>query len=186
MTTALTSNGIGAAAGWSLTNTVDSLSGPSGPNGAQGFAYPFNNNFRFSPSQFSAGVGAGQVDRLVVLQGAIPASGNSVLTLTNYTDAFGNVVSMARVKLIYVDLPYNATTQASSISIGNATNPLLNWITPSTATKPVRNGGCLFDHAGSDATGYTVTAGSGDQLKILNNDGAKTASFRLCIMGCST
>lgn len=172
MATTLASVGLGATVGWSYQNVVTL------GNSLQ------NNQFRFAPTSFRDGSGAGQVNRLYAIKSTIAASGNVTHTLTNFTDFFGNTVSMLRFKLLYVGLP-SSSSQATSIQVGNAAQPLANWISNSTVTINVRAGGCLLLVSPDDATGYAIVAGTSDQLKILNNDSSNTASYDLCIMGCN-
>lgn len=170
MATTLASQGVAAQVGWDYENVL-----------ALGNTLQ-NNKFSFQPTQFAQGTGAGQADRLYANTLLIAGGGNTVITFTSMTDFFGNTVSFLRMKLLYIRL---ASGGASSISVGNATNPIVNWISSGTATVKIMSGGLLFLVAPVDAVGYPITAATADQLKILNNDGANAASVDICVMGCS-
>lgn len=178
MSTTLTSYGIGALVGWDY----EQVAVPS--NTVQA------NSFRYSPAAFAAGTGAGQVDRLLIAQTVtLAASGQVNYSLTNFTDFFGNVVSMARFKLLWFSLPAvgasngpaSGGVQSTNFAVGAAANPLKNFAT----ARDVRNGGITWDCAPVDATGWAVTAASTDTLKLVNSDSTNVGTYTLCVMGCS-
>lgn len=137
--------------------------------------------FNFAPASLSNGTGALNADRILAQVYTITASGNQNVVLTSFTDPFGNTVSMLRVKYIYVAL--TNTTSATTILCGNGTNPLLFGTAASVVR--VRNGGAWQVYEGTDATGIAISAGVSDALKILNEDGANSATVQVCIIGCS-
>jgi hypothetical protein len=132
---------------------------------------------------FANGTAAGQVDRRYIAQLTIAASGSTILNLSSLVDSFGNTFAFLRIKEIYVELTKG--TAAASVLVGNATNPFVNWISPATATIQVRNGMTLFLGDCQDATGYVVTASTGDQFKILNQDAGLSAIVNVNLLGCS-
>ena len=92
------------------------------------------------------------------------------------TDPWGSTVSMLRVKGILV---YN--TGATSLTVGNGTTP---WVTFLTGTGTlILPPGAAFAAFTPDATGWTVTAATGDILKFA---GTGTAAFQVVILGASS
>ena len=145
---------------------------------------PSTNQNSFSYAQsFVNGTALNQADLLYVTTGTIAASGSLNVDLNAaVNDFFGNSVVMLRLKAMYVQL--TTDTAAASILIGNGTNPLINWVGSGTHTVRVRNGGVLVLCA-PDATAYAITAGTGDVLKFLNEDGSNTATYKLGFIGAS-
>lgn len=128
----------------------------------------------------------------------IANSGNVNVDLSGVlTDILNQTaVVLARVKAIMVELltsdtgksqisTFDATngTTCSSITLGNGANP---WIAPfgGTGVYTINNGG-IWVHVDPTANGLPITAGTGDILKVLNNDGSNQASFRLTVFGSS-
>lgn len=148
-----------------------------------------NSSWAYSVS-LANGTAVNQADLIYVATGTIAASGTLNLDLAGtLTDMFGNTITMARVKVIYVNL--TTDTSATSLKVGgHATAGLANWITSAGTfgtDQPavvVRNGGVLFLSA-PDATAYAVTATTADILKLTNLDGANTATYKLAIVGAS-
>lgn len=177
MSTTLVSFGVGASAGWNY----QLVASPSN--------IPAASSFQFSPSSFANGTGAGQVDRLYVANTTLAASGNITYTFTSFTDFFGNTVSMVRFKLLWFSLPSpgapagpaSGGVQASDFAVGAATHPLTNW----SSSRNVRSGGLTFDCSPVDATGWAISAGATDQLKLVNNDAVNIGTYTLLVMGCS-
>ncbi len=125
---------------------------------------------------------AGTANLIYAIAGTIAASGNTVINVsaTPVSDWFGTTIVMARIKVFFVNLL--TTTTSSSIAVGNATAPLVNWISAGTATIKVNNGG-IWLQGDTGGTGYPVTGTTADNLKILNNDGANVATYNLMLIG---
>lgn len=138
------------------------------------------NTVSFSTTLTNGTGAAGTANQLYFAQSTIAASGNTTFNVnTGLTDLFGNAIAMARVKFIYINLA--TTTAASSIAIGNATNPL-TILSGTTPTATINNGG-VFLIGDPGATGYVVTGASHDTLKLLNNDSSNTATVNTLIVG---
>ncbi len=121
---------------------------------------------------YTSGVGANQGDTLY--QATLALSGGAYnLNLTTATDSYGTALALLRVKGVYVK-----NTGATSLVVGNGTNPFINLLTATgTVTLPA---GAWFACATPDATGYAVTASTGDILKFT---GTGTAAFQVVILG---
>jgi hypothetical protein len=91
----------------------------------------------------------------------------------------GETVTLARVKAILVELL--DTTAASSIDVGVT---VANQV-PGLPAARLNNRASVLAQC-DDATGWPVTAGTGDLYRITNNDGAVTATYRITILGSTT
>lgn len=148
-----------------------------------------NNAFDYNKT-LANGTAASQADLLYVATGTLAGAASVALDLAgSLLDAFGNTITFARIRSMFVEL--QTATAASAITVGgNATNSFANWITSAGAINTdqprirVRNGGC-FGLFSIDATGYAVTAGTADLLKLLNEDGVNTATYRVALIGAS-
>jgi len=125
------------------------------------------------------GTGVDQVNKRYSREHTIAASGTLNLDLAgSLTDEYGATVTFARVKKIKIVL---TTTAASTIQVGGGSNPLAALTNAIT----LRPGGRL-DLEAPDATGYVVTAGTGDILRIVNDSGAASVTVKVIILGCGT
>lgn len=106
-------------------------------------------------------------------------------------DQFGATITMARVKVIYIRVLSTAEDSGSTggpIVLGNGTNPLANWISDATETIAIgKTAGrkSVFLLACDDATGYALTGGASDVLKITNASGSLPVKVRVVIIGSS-
>lgn len=127
---------------------------------------------------FTAGTGALQGD--LVYQGtqALVAGTNTVDLSGVLTDAFGAILTPLRIKVIA--FRNNSTTNIMTLGAA-ASNPWVTWLGTATSTKIVRPGGAFIDIA-PDATGWAVTAGTADMLKVA---GTGTDTFDLLLLGAS-
>ncbi|MGW4648045.1 hypothetical protein [Kitasatospora sp. NPDC004289] len=130
-----------------------------------------------------SGTGAGQVDKLWVATRTIAASGTDDLDLAGtLTDAFGAVFTLARVKGIIVAAS-SANTNVVQVG-GAASNAFVNWVADATDKVVLRPGGFMAV-AAPDATGYPVTAGTGDLLRITNGGAGTSVTYDICVLGAS-
>lgn len=130
----------------------------------------------------SSGTGASQGDLVFSDERALSASGSENLDLAgSLTDAFGATITFAKIKAIMV-LADSGNT--NDVVIGNAaSNGFTGPFGGATHTVAVKPGGvALFAHPG---TGWTVTAGTGDILKVLNSAGTTGVTYKIVILGTS-
>jgi hypothetical protein len=147
-----------------------------------------SNQHTYSKSMTNGTGGSGTADLVYSTSTTIAASSSSNIDLAgSLTDFFGNTLTFARIKILCVELTNDTT--ASSIKVGGASsNGFANWIGSAgtfATDQPyvrVRNGGILLLGC-TDGTGYAVTAGTADILKLTNEDGANTATIHLTIIG---
>jgi hypothetical protein len=129
------------------------------------------------------GTGAGQADRVFSDERTLSASANEDLDLSGVlTDALGAVITLARVKAIIVIASAGNT---NNVIVGAAaSNGFAGPFGATTHTVQVRPGG-FYAVACSDATGWPVTAGTGDLLRVANAAGGTPVTYRIIIIGCS-
>jgi hypothetical protein len=126
---------------------------------------------------------AGTADLLYTASVTIASSGNTTVTFTALADVFGISRNFARIKVIVIE--NSALGSATSILVGNGTNPFINWVGSGAHTVRVRNGGFLALGC-TDATAYAVTAATGDLLKIVNEDALNSAQVHMSFVGSTS
>jgi len=129
------------------------------------------------------GTAAGQADQIWSDTRTITASGTDALDLAgSLVDALGATLTFARVKGLIV---VAAAANTNDVVIGGAaSNTFVNWVGDATDKVKVKPGGvfCLFAPA---ATGYPVTAATGDQLLIANSSSGTSVTYDVVIIGAS-
>lgn len=130
------------------------------------------------------GTGAGQADRVFSDRRTLTASSTEDLDLAGgVTDAFGNTITFARIKSIKIKA---ATANTNTVVIGAAGSNQWTTLLNSTGTVTLNKGGIFMAACGStDSTGWTVTAGTGDLLKIANGGAGTSVTYDITIVGCS-
>jgi hypothetical protein len=132
----------------------------------------------YSPSwSFTDGAGALQANIVYQSSAALVAGVANIDLSGSLTDSYGTSILSARIKAFY----FENRSASNIMTLGNATNP---WITflPSTSTAIIRPGGAIMVVA-PDATGYAVTAATGDLFKVA---GTGTDAFYFLFIGSST
>jgi hypothetical protein len=133
----------------------------------------------------ASGTGAGQADRIFHDRRTLAASATEDLDLAgSLVDPFGATITFARIKALLIAAAAGNTNNV--IVGGAATNQFLTWVGAGTHTVVVRPGGVLALLAGgADATGYAVTAGTGDLLRIANSAGGTSVDYDIVLIGAS-
>ena len=129
------------------------------------------------------GTGANQANLIFRDQRTLGATTSENLDLAgSLTDAYGSTITFARVKLIYVKA---ATANGGNIIVGGAAaNTFVGPFADATDKVKIPAGG-MFQVADAGATGWVVTAGTGDILKVENDDGAEAGTYDIIIIGAS-
>lgn len=173
MATSLTST-IAASFKWNFSNTV-SLVGTT--SNSTSFAYS---------DVLSNGTAADNADLLYIAAPTISASGTLNLDLAaSLTDIFGNSITFARVKGIFIKFDSTTAATTSTVTIGNhasAAAPMFFGAAAHTATIHATG---VFMTCRSDATGWPITATTADILKIVNNDSSNAVILNIAIWGAS-
>ncbi len=132
------------------------------------------------------GVAAGQVNEAYVAVRTLAAGASETLDLVGVLSGlFGQTISFARIKGILIAL-LTAPEIASSITVGDAASD--PWLGPLGGTTPmttVTSGDC-WQQTRSDATGWAVGGGAGENLKVANDDGTNSATYLVALLGCTT
>lgn len=129
---------------------------------------------------FAPGTANGEVDKAYVDTFSISASGNIAYDLAGaLTDAFGLAFTPAEIAAILV---YADPTNVNNVVVGGDTNgvPVFSDKTDSIPVRP----GCFFLITMSGA-GVTVTASTGDILKLTNSSSGSAVTGKLIILGRS-
>lgn len=129
------------------------------------------------------GTGAHQADLIFSGTRTLAASAVEDLDLSGpLTDAFGAVMTFARIKGIVIAPSANNTNNV--IVGGAASNGFISWVGAATHTVTVRPGGALAVFA-PDAVAYAVTAGTADLLHVANSGGTTSVTYDVVIIGSS-
>lgn len=130
------------------------------------------------------GAGLNQANRLWHDQRTLAASATEDLDLAGVlTDPFGVLITFARIKGIVVTA---AAANTNNVIVGGAaTNAFLTWVGAAAHTVTVRPGGVLAVFA-PDATGYVVTAGTGDLLRVGNSAAGTSVTYDIVLLGSAT
>lgn len=131
----------------------------------------------------ASGVGSGQADKIWHDERTIAASGTDDLDLAGVlADAFGSTLTLARVKGLIVAA---AAANVNNVVVGNAASNAWATLLGATHTLQVRPGGLIAAFA-PDATGYAVTGGTGDILRIANGGAGTGVIYDIVIIGASS
>jgi len=129
---------------------------------------------------FTDGTGAGAAQKYWESLRTLAASATENIDLSGgITDVFGNVLTLTAVKILRIRA---SSANTNDVVIGGAASnafPLFGGTTPTLAIKP---GGEVLIVA-PDANGYTVTAATGDILKVLNGGAGTSVSYTIEIVG---
>lgn len=133
----------------------------------------------------ASGTAAGQADRIFHDRRTIAASGNDDLDLAaGLNDAFGTSITFAKVKAIVVSAAAGNTNNV--LVGGDATSTFLTWVSAEPDSIILRPGTTFALVCGSaDATGYAVTATTGDLLRITNAAAGTSVTYDIVIIGTS-
>ncbi|MEU0671360.1 hypothetical protein ABZ330_00410 [Streptomyces sp. NPDC006172] len=132
----------------------------------------------------SSGTGAGAADRVFSDRRTLAASGTEDLDLAGVLlDAFGTAITFARIKGIVVAA---AAGNTNNVVVGNATSNGWATLLSATGTVTLRPGAFIAVGTGvADPTGYAVTAGTGDLLKVANSGAGTSVTYDIHIIGAS-
>jgi hypothetical protein len=132
-------------------------------------------------TRLAGGTGSNQVDLLFSDKRTLASNTSENLDLAGVlTDAFGATITFAKIKSICVKCPITNTT---IISVGGAaSNTFVGPFADATDIAKVKAGGSIMFN--DPVTGWTVTAATGDILKIANSTGA-SADYSIDILGTS-
>lgn len=127
------------------------------------------------------GTGANQANQLFADTRTLAASANESLDLAGtLTNAFGEVITLTKVRALLIRA---AAGNTNNVLVGGAaSNGWATWAGDPTDVMVVRPGGFVV-LAAPDATGYAVTAGTGDLLKIANSAAGTAVTYDIVVIG---
>lgn len=130
------------------------------------------------------GTGAGKADRMFSDRRQLLASATEDLDLAGVLlDAFGAAITWARIKGLYIRA---ADSNVNNVIVGAATTNAWSTLLGATGTITLRPGAAIGVTTGAaDATAYTVTAATGDLLKVANSGAGTAVSYDIVIIGAS-
>lgn len=130
---------------------------------------------------FDSGTGANQMDLVFADQRTLTASSTENLDLAGtLTQTFGATLTLAKIKLIYFKA---ADANTNDLVIGNVTNGITSPFGAATHSISVRPGGVFL--WACPGTGYTITAGTVDLVKVANGGGSTSVTYDVIIGGTS-
>ena len=132
--------------------------------------------------QFAPGTGAGKADLVFADRRTLAASATENLDLAGaLTDPVGGAAVFGHVKAIYITAKLANT---NSVVVGGAASNF--FVGPFGGTTPTftlpPGGALLLTHPGA---GWTVTASTGDLLKIANSSSGTSVQYDVVIIGTS-
>jgi hypothetical protein len=128
---------------------------------------------------FTNGTGASQINKIWLDQRTLTASSTENLDLAaSLIDSFGNTLTFTIIKGIYV---YAATANTNNVNVGGAASNTFLFLGDATDIVPVKPGGVFLWVA--PATGATVTATTGDILKVANSSSGTSVTYDIAVFG---
>ena len=112
---------------------------------------------------FTNGTGANQAGNVFADQRTTDDTGESLDLSGVLTNAFGEVVSFTSVKALIIRA--DAANTVDVVVGAGGVNSFVGWVGDASDTVVIKPGG-MFALIAPDATGYPVTAGTGDLLQI--------------------
>jgi len=143
--------------------------------GTQSFQDHVAFSLKFKPGNATTG----EADVLFSDSRTIVASGTDDLDLRGaLTDALGATVNAVEITTIYVEA---LSTNTNNVVVGAAaSNAFVGPFGASTHTVAVQPGECFLI---TSKAGWTVTAGTGDLLRIANSGGGSSVKYTIVILG---
>lgn len=127
------------------------------------------------------GSGANQINKVFHDQRTLSASGTEDLDLAGVlTDPLGATLTFTKIRLILI---YAAAANTNLVVVGGAgSNGFITWVGDATDKVKIRPGGLLLLTA-PDATGYAVTATTGDLLTVANSSSGTGVTYDIVLLG---
>jgi len=136
-------------------------------------------------TELSDGTAAGEADKVFSDTRTLAASATENLDFAGtLADALGVTVTFAKVKAIIIKA---ADANTNNVIVGgDVTNTFFGIFADETDALVLRPGAVLALFCGeADATGYAVTAATGDLLKVTNSGAGTPVSYDVIVIGTS-
>lgn len=129
----------------------------------------------------ASGTGANQANQIFSDQRTLSASATEDLDLAgSLTNLLGATITFSKVKAIIISA---ASGNTNDVVVGGAaSNDFSPMFADSTDQIVVKPGG-MFAIVAPDATGYAVTAGTADILKVANSSSGTSVTYDIIIIG---
>jgi hypothetical protein len=129
----------------------------------------------------ASGTGANQASNIYHDRRTLGASASESLDLAGVlTNKFGTVLTFTKIKAIII---HASSGNTNNVLVGGAaSNQFINWVADASDVLAVRPNG-TFIIVAPDATGYAVTAATGDLLKIANSAAGTSVTYDIVIIG---
>ena len=152
----------------SFTNALDIETGISSINNSQSYT-------------IADGTGANQANAVWSDTRTLSASASEEHDLAGgLTDIYGTTRTFTIIKAIFVSA---AAANTNNVLVGgSASNAFVNWVESATDIVTVHPGGMMMVVA-PDATGFAVTASTGDLLKVANSSSGTGVTYDIIIVG---
>lgn len=130
----------------------------------------------------ASGTGSAAADMIWTDERTITASSNEDLDLAgSLAGAFGNTLTFAKIKAILV-IANSANT--NDVVVGGAgSSAFTGPFNANTSTVSIKPGGVFM--IGHPGTGWTVTATSGDLLRVANSSSGTSVTYKIVLIGTS-
>lgn len=133
---------------------------------------------------WTSGTGANQADKVFSDSRTISASSSEDLDLAgSLVDALGATITFAKIKAILIEADTGNTNDV--VLGGAASNQFVGPFGSATHTIKVPPGGVFLLAAPKAAGLGSVTAGTGDLLKVANSSSGSSVTYRITIIGTS-
>lgn len=164
----------------SLITTVTAKVQPIYTRPKGGVVQTDQRTFGSSPISFASGTGSGQCNIMYDDQRTLLASTSENLDLAggSLEDSFGLALTFVKIKSIYVKA---ATGNLNNVIVGGGTNGFLGPFSD-VSDKLVLPPGGIWQIV-HPTTGWTVTAGTGDILKVENSGAGSAVIYDLVLIG---
>ena len=139
-------------------------------------------DFTFGPNWVMGdGTGANSITKAFTDTRTLAASASEDLDLAgSLVDALGQTLTFTKLRAIVIRA---AVGNTNNVVVGGASaNALATMFGAATHTLTVRPGGAVALIA-PDATGYAVTAGTADLLKVANSAGGSAVTYDIVLLG---
>lgn len=131
----------------------------------------------------ATGTGADQADLLFHDQRTVSASSNEDLDMAgSLSDAFGNTLTFARIKLLAV---YAAAANTNNVNVTADASAGVPGLFLALGDGVVVRPGGLFLWCAPDATAAVVTATTGDLINFANSSSGSSVTYDVAIIGAS-
>lgn len=133
------------------------------------------------------GTTANKADILYAAERTVASATDDDIDLAGVlSDAFGATITAAElVGILVINEGADGVANTTDLTIGGGSNPFVGFLGGTSPTiTPIKPGGAFMLFAGDAAGIGTVTAGTGDILRISNSSGA-SADYQICIIARS-